>query len=48
MEKKTPLRPLAEAAGGFELGHALGQSQAFAVIGVRCSASQAAGLQRNA
>lgn len=45
MEKTLP-QPPAEAAGWFELGHALGQNHAFAVIAGRCSAAQAAGLHR--
>jgi hypothetical protein len=36
----------AESAGILDLGVVLGQNQAFAIIAGRCSAAQAAGLQR--
>lgn len=44
--EKTLSQPPAEVADWFELGHALGQNHAFAVIAGRCSAAQAPGLHR--
>jgi hypothetical protein len=44
---KEPLSEVpAESAGLLDLGVVLGQNQAFAIMAGRCSAAQAAGLQR--
>src|SRR5690348_1913910 len=50
-EQSTPMKepisePPAESAGLIDLGVVLGQNQAFAIVAGRCSAAQAAGLQR--